>query len=142
MHSERAPVRPRGVPLAAVPEGIQRNALPSYEHKHWLLLPQRLVARGGHPNRNDPPGRGDVRPGGNTRVGGRGGCDARCGVVVGVIRSVCDMDLMRWNRVQDDLAIMMEGSDGRYYFQAGAICLPGALRNIFIVIHRYPINHS
>ncbi|KAF9514578.1 hypothetical protein BS47DRAFT_1342889 [Hydnum rufescens UP504] len=27
--------------------------------------------------------------------------------------------------VQDDLALMLEGSDGRYYFQAGSICLPG-----------------
>ena len=28
-------------------------------------------------------------------------------------------------RVQDDLAILVEGSDGRYYFQAGAIVVPG-----------------
>jgi len=27
--------------------------------------------------------------------------------------------------VQDDLAVMIEGTDGKYYFQAGAICLPG-----------------
>ncbi|KAM6495690.1 Protein of unknown function (DUF3445) domain containing protein [Amanita muscaria] len=27
--------------------------------------------------------------------------------------------------VQDDLAIMIEGRDGRHYFQAGAICVPG-----------------
>lgn len=26
--------------------------------------------------------------------------------------------------VQEDLVIMIEGTDGRYYFQAGAICLP------------------
>ncbi|KAK0231279.1 hypothetical protein IW262DRAFT_1526371 [Armillaria fumosa] len=30
--------------------------------------------------------------------------------------------------VQDDLALMVEGSDGRYYFQAGAICVPGFWR--------------
>jgi len=30
--------------------------------------------------------------------------------------------------VQDDLAIMIEGADGRYYFQAGAICVAGSWR--------------
>jgi len=30
--------------------------------------------------------------------------------------------------VQEDLVIMIEGTDGRYYFQAGAICLPGFWR--------------
>jgi len=30
--------------------------------------------------------------------------------------------------VQDDLAIMIEGRDGRYYFQAGAICMAGTWR--------------
>ncbi|TFK74455.1 hypothetical protein BDN72DRAFT_789277 [Pluteus cervinus] len=30
--------------------------------------------------------------------------------------------------VQDDLALMIEGSDGRYYFQAGGICVPGFWR--------------
>ncbi|KAK0498300.1 hypothetical protein EDD18DRAFT_1071356, partial [Armillaria luteobubalina] len=30
--------------------------------------------------------------------------------------------------VQDDMALMVEGSDGRYYFQAGAICVPGFWR--------------
>ncbi|EGO01567.1 hypothetical protein SERLA73DRAFT_176926 [Serpula lacrymans var. lacrymans S7.3] len=30
--------------------------------------------------------------------------------------------------IQDDIAIMIEGSDGRYYFQAGAICVPGFWR--------------
>ncbi|KAK0206070.1 hypothetical protein DFS33DRAFT_1312070 [Desarmillaria ectypa] len=30
--------------------------------------------------------------------------------------------------VQDDLALMVEGTDGRYYFQAGAICVPGFWR--------------
>jgi len=30
--------------------------------------------------------------------------------------------------VQDDLAIMMEGSDGLYYLRAGAICLAGFWR--------------
>ncbi|KAF8631213.1 hypothetical protein AX15_002544 [Amanita polypyramis BW_CC] len=30
--------------------------------------------------------------------------------------------------VQDDLAIMIEGKDGKYYFQAGAICIPGSWR--------------
>jgi len=30
--------------------------------------------------------------------------------------------------IQDDLALMLEGSDGRYYFQAGTICLPGSWR--------------
>ncbi|KAK0467850.1 uncharacterized protein EV420DRAFT_1501598 [Desarmillaria tabescens] len=30
--------------------------------------------------------------------------------------------------VQDDLALMVEGADGRYYFQAGAICVPGFWR--------------
>ncbi|KAI0069173.1 hypothetical protein BV25DRAFT_1834202 [Artomyces pyxidatus] len=30
--------------------------------------------------------------------------------------------------IQDDLAIMIEGSDGRYYLQAGAILLPGSWR--------------
>ncbi|KAJ7587137.1 hypothetical protein C8J56DRAFT_943672 [Mycena floridula] len=30
--------------------------------------------------------------------------------------------------VQEDIAIMVEGSDGRYYFQGGAICLPGFWR--------------
>ncbi|EPQ59518.1 hypothetical protein GLOTRDRAFT_136372 [Gloeophyllum trabeum ATCC 11539] len=30
--------------------------------------------------------------------------------------------------IQDDLALMVEGSDGRYYFQAGAIMLPGFWR--------------
>ncbi|KDQ64983.1 hypothetical protein JAAARDRAFT_111140, partial [Jaapia argillacea MUCL 33604] len=30
--------------------------------------------------------------------------------------------------IQDDLALMVEGSDGRYYFQAGAICVPGFWR--------------
>jgi len=29
-------------------------------------------------------------------------------------------------RVQDDLAVLLQGSDGRYYFQAGAIVIPGA----------------
>jgi len=28
-------------------------------------------------------------------------------------------------RVQDDLAVLLEGSDGRYYLQAGAIVVPG-----------------
>lgn len=31
-------------------------------------------------------------------------------------------------RVQDDLALMVEGDDGRYYFQAGAICVAGFWR--------------
>ncbi|KAH0587145.1 hypothetical protein H2248_005960 [Termitomyces sp. 'cryptogamus'] len=30
--------------------------------------------------------------------------------------------------VQDDLALMLEGEDGRYYFQAGAICVAGFWR--------------
>ncbi|KAH7884044.1 hypothetical protein F5I97DRAFT_1813849 [Phlebopus sp. FC_14] len=30
--------------------------------------------------------------------------------------------------VQDDIAIMVEGSDGKYYFQAGLICVPGFWR--------------
>ncbi|KAF8826421.1 hypothetical protein HHX47_DHR5000057 [Lentinula edodes] len=30
--------------------------------------------------------------------------------------------------VQDDLALMVEGTDGRYYFQGGAICVPGFWR--------------
>ncbi|XP_006460149.1 hypothetical protein AGABI2DRAFT_191916 [Agaricus bisporus var. bisporus H97] len=30
--------------------------------------------------------------------------------------------------IQDDLAVMVEGTDGRYYFQAGAICVPGFWR--------------
>ncbi|KAF8665699.1 hypothetical protein AX16_000151 [Volvariella volvacea WC 439] len=30
--------------------------------------------------------------------------------------------------VQDDLVLMLEGTDGRYYFQAGAICVPGFWR--------------
>ncbi|KAG7097856.1 hypothetical protein E1B28_005170 [Marasmius oreades] len=30
--------------------------------------------------------------------------------------------------VQDDLALMIEGTDGRYYFQGGAICVPGFWR--------------
>ncbi|KAL0579644.1 hypothetical protein V5O48_002340 [Marasmius crinis-equi] len=30
--------------------------------------------------------------------------------------------------VQDDLALMVEGVDGRYYFQGGAICIPGFWR--------------
>ncbi|KAJ7708720.1 hypothetical protein B0H17DRAFT_363479 [Mycena rosella] len=30
--------------------------------------------------------------------------------------------------VQDDLALMVEGSNGGYYFQAGAICVPGFWR--------------
>ncbi|GLB33456.1 putative protein of unknown function (DUF3445) [Lyophyllum shimeji] len=30
--------------------------------------------------------------------------------------------------VQEDLALMIEGMDGRYYFQAGAICVPGFWR--------------
>lgn len=43
--------------------------------------------------------------------------------------------------VQDDLAIMIEGADGRYYFQAGAICLAGvcariALQAVVTIIHR------
>ncbi|KII95957.1 hypothetical protein PLICRDRAFT_234134 [Plicaturopsis crispa FD-325 SS-3] len=30
--------------------------------------------------------------------------------------------------VQDDIALMLEGTDGKYYFQAGAICLAGFWR--------------
>ncbi|KAF9246896.1 hypothetical protein BU15DRAFT_39075 [Melanogaster broomeanus] len=30
--------------------------------------------------------------------------------------------------VQEDMAIMIEGSDGKYYFQAGSICIPGFWR--------------
>ncbi|KAF8640018.1 hypothetical protein AX17_001262 [Amanita inopinata Kibby_2008] len=30
--------------------------------------------------------------------------------------------------VQDDLAVMVEGKDGRYYFQAGAVCMAGTWR--------------
>ncbi|KAE9404499.1 hypothetical protein BT96DRAFT_1016311 [Gymnopus androsaceus JB14] len=30
--------------------------------------------------------------------------------------------------VQDDLVLMVEGADGQYYFQGGAICLPGFWR--------------
>ncbi|KIK54329.1 hypothetical protein GYMLUDRAFT_88154 [Collybiopsis luxurians FD-317 M1] len=30
--------------------------------------------------------------------------------------------------VQDDIALMLEGTDGRYYFQGGAICIPGFWR--------------
>ncbi|KAF8914122.1 hypothetical protein CPB84DRAFT_1741949 [Gymnopilus junonius] len=30
--------------------------------------------------------------------------------------------------IQDDLAVMIEGLDGRYYFQAGSICVPGFWR--------------
>ncbi|KAF4619332.1 hypothetical protein D9613_005471 [Agrocybe pediades] len=30
--------------------------------------------------------------------------------------------------IQDDLALMVEGLDGKYYFQAGSICLPGFWR--------------
>lgn len=36
--------------------------------------------------------------------------------------------LSRPFRVQDDLALMVEGDDGRYYFQAGAICVAGFWR--------------
>ncbi|KAF9258169.1 hypothetical protein L218DRAFT_974977 [Marasmius fiardii PR-910] len=32
--------------------------------------------------------------------------------------------------VQDDLALMVEGTDGKYYFQGGAICVPGAFYKI------------
>ena len=32
---------------------------------------------------------------------------------------------MTVHRVQDDLAVLLEGTDGRYYFQAGAIVVPG-----------------
>ncbi|KAJ8589892.1 hypothetical protein M405DRAFT_191594 [Rhizopogon salebrosus TDB-379] len=30
--------------------------------------------------------------------------------------------------VQEDIALMIEGTDGKYYFQAGAICIPGFWR--------------
>ncbi|KIJ70420.1 hypothetical protein HYDPIDRAFT_105135 [Hydnomerulius pinastri MD-312] len=30
--------------------------------------------------------------------------------------------------VQEDMAVMIEGSDGKYYFQAGSICIPGFWR--------------
>ncbi|KAI6105417.1 hypothetical protein F5141DRAFT_1123574 [Pisolithus sp. B1] len=30
--------------------------------------------------------------------------------------------------VQEDVAIMIEGTDGKYYFQAGSICIPGFWR--------------
>lgn len=30
--------------------------------------------------------------------------------------------------IQDDVALMIEGTDGKYYFQAGAICIPGFWR--------------
>ncbi|KZT40124.1 hypothetical protein SISSUDRAFT_1044744 [Sistotremastrum suecicum HHB10207 ss-3] len=30
--------------------------------------------------------------------------------------------------IQDDLALMLEGKDGRYYFQAGSVCTPGFWR--------------
>ncbi|EMD40976.1 hypothetical protein CERSUDRAFT_111549 [Gelatoporia subvermispora B] len=30
--------------------------------------------------------------------------------------------------VQEDIAILVEGTDGRYYLQAGAICIPGSWR--------------
>ena len=30
--------------------------------------------------------------------------------------------------VQDDLAIMIEGNDSQYYFQGGAVCVPGFWR--------------
>ncbi|KAG1847507.1 hypothetical protein DFJ58DRAFT_797559 [Suillus subalutaceus] len=30
--------------------------------------------------------------------------------------------------IQEDVALMIEGTDGRYYFQAGAICIPGFWR--------------
>lgn len=32
----------------------------------------------------------------------------------------------------DDLAVMIEGVDGLYYMQAGSICVPGKLLNIYI----------
>lgn len=31
-------------------------------------------------------------------------------------------------RAQDDLAVLLEGSDGRYYLQAGAIVVPGGFK--------------
>ena len=27
--------------------------------------------------------------------------------------------------IQEDFTLMMEGTDGRYYLQAGAVCIPG-----------------
>jgi len=30
-----------------------------------------------------------------------------------------------FQRIQDDIAIVIEGTDGQYYLQAGAILLPG-----------------
>jgi len=35
---------------------------------------------------------------------------------------------LTYNRVQEDLALMLEGVDGKYYFQAGSICVPGFWR--------------
>ncbi|QRW17918.1 hypothetical protein RhiXN_02842 [Rhizoctonia solani] len=36
--------------------------------------------------------------------------------------------LLENSSVQDDLALMLEGKDSRYYFQAGSICTPGFWR--------------
>jgi hypothetical protein len=39
-----------------------------------------------------------------------------------VISASC---LIKRLRIQDDIAVMLEGVDGRYYFQAGAVCTAG-----------------
>jgi hypothetical protein len=33
---------------------------------------------------------------------------------------------VRLVRIQEDLAIMIEGTDGRYYLQGGAVLIPGS----------------
>ncbi|KAG0699843.1 hypothetical protein DFH29DRAFT_27462 [Suillus ampliporus] len=53
---------------------------------------------------------------------------------LGVLESLDDVEMgeeaMRITAmlVQEDMAIMIEGTDGKYYFQAGAICIPGFWR--------------
>jgi hypothetical protein len=38
--------------------------------------------------------------------------------------------------IQDDLAIMVEGSNGGYYFQAGAICVAGVYYSYLLLVDR------
>jgi hypothetical protein len=68
-----------------------------------------------------------VLKGGDSIVGRNGGRVKTVEILPTGDRWDLDVDdpMMVAGLLAEDLAIMVEGSDGQYYLQAGAICVPG-----------------
>jgi hypothetical protein len=49
---------------------------------------------------------------------------------------------VRLVRIQEDLAIMIEGTDGRYYLQGGAVLIPGSSKCIVHQQHAHSMHNS